>query len=56
MVNMAQSAVNWRNMHSHVDHTHSLTHLHQHSYKHIVQKATSAITESVESIFYFDVT
>ena len=26
MVTMAQSAANWRNMHTDVDHTHSLTH------------------------------
>ena len=47
MVIMAQSAANWRNMHTSVDHIHSLTvtHLHQHSYNHIVQSASSAITE-----------
>ena len=42
---MAQSAANWHNTHTHVDHTHSLTHLHQHSYNHAVQGASSAITE-----------
>ena len=26
---MAHSAANWSNMHTHADHTHSLTHLHQ---------------------------
>ena len=26
MVTMAESAVNWRNMHTHMDHTHLLTH------------------------------
>ena len=36
MVAMAQSAANWHNTHSHVDRTHSLTHLHQHSYNHVV--------------------
>ena len=29
MVIMAQSAANWRNTHTHMDRTHSLTHLHQ---------------------------
>ena len=42
---MAQSAANWRNTHTHVDHMHSLTHLHQYSYNHIVQSASSAVTE-----------
>ena len=31
-----QSAVNWRNTHTHVGRTHSLTHLHQHSYSQFV--------------------
>ena len=38
MVTMAESAANWRNTHTHVDRTHSLTHLHHHSYNHIVRK------------------
>ena len=38
MVTMAQSAANWRNTHTHVNHTHSLTQLHQHSYNHVVRK------------------
>ena len=29
LVTMAQSAANWRNTHTHMDCTHSLTHLHQ---------------------------
>ena len=33
MFTMAQSATNWGNTHTHVDRIHSLTHLHQHSYK-----------------------
>ena len=45
MVTMAQRAVNWRNTHTHVDRTHSLTHLHQHSYNHAVRSSSSAITE-----------
>ena len=45
MVTMAQSAVNWRNMHIHVDRMHSLTHLHQHSYNHFVRSPSSAVTE-----------
>ena len=45
MVTMAQSAANWRNTHIHVDRTHSLTHLHKHSYNHVVRSASSAITE-----------
>ena len=32
MVTMAQSTANWRNTHTHMGHTHSLTHLHQYSY------------------------
>ena len=30
MVPMAQSAANWRKTHTHVDRTHSLTHLQHH--------------------------
>ena len=45
MVTMAQSAANWRNMHTHVDRKHSLTHLHQHSFNHIVRSVSSAVTE-----------
>ena len=45
MVTMAQSAANWCNTHTHVDRMHSLTHLHQHSYNHLVRSAGSAITE-----------
>ena len=37
MATMAQSAANWRNPHTHVDRTHSLTHLHRHSYNHVVR-------------------
>ena len=44
-VTMAQSTTNWRNMHTQVDRTHSLAHLYQHSYNHVVQSASSAITE-----------
>ena len=33
MVTVAESAVNWRNTHTHMDRTHSLTHLQQHGYK-----------------------
>ena len=53
MVTMAQSAANWCNTHNHVDRTHSLTHLHQHSYKHFVRSASSANTEW-EIDFYFE--
>ena len=45
MVTMAQSAANWHNTHTHMDHTHSLTHFRQHSYNHIMWSASSAITE-----------
>ena len=45
MVTMDQNAVNWRNTHTQVDRTHSLTHLHQRSYKHYVRSANSTITE-----------
>ena len=44
MVNMAQSAVNWHNTHTHRDHTHPLTHLHQLSYNQVVRSTSSAIT------------
>ena len=46
-VTMAQNVVNWRNTHTQVDRTHSLTHLHQNSYNHFVRSASSAITISV---------
>ena len=36
MVIMAQSAANWRNTHTLMDSTQSLTQLHQHSYSHMV--------------------
>ena len=41
MVIMAQSAANWRNTHTYVDRTHSLTRLHQHSHNHLVRIACS---------------
>ena len=41
MVTMTQSAANWRNTHTHMDGTHSLTHLHQHCYNHVVRSASS---------------
>ena len=44
MVAMAQSAINWRNTHTHVNRTHSLTHL-QCSYNHVVRSASTAIAE-----------
>ena len=47
MVSMAQSqsAANWRNTHTQVDRTRSLTvtHLHQHSYHHFVRNASSVL-------------
>ena len=52
MVSMAQSAANWRNMHTHLDRTHSLAHLHQHSYNHVVWNAISAITEFGINFFF----
>ena len=33
------------NTHTHLDRTHSLTHLHHHSYNHVVRSIISAITE-----------
>ena len=42
---MAQSAANWRNTHTHLDRSHSLTQLHQRSCNHFVQSASSAITQ-----------
>ena len=46
MVTIAQSAANWRNTHSHGSHpfSDSLTHLHQHSYNHVMRSASSAIS------------
>ena len=46
MITMAQSVANWRNTHTHVDRTHSLTHVHrdQHSHNHVVRSASSAIS------------
>ena len=35
---MTQSAANWRNTHTHVDRTRTLTHLRQHSFNHICAK------------------
>ena len=55
MVIMAQSVANWRNTHTHVNRTHSLTHLHQYSYKHVVRSASSAITEFGIDFFIFKV-
>ena len=38
MVTMAQSAANWSNTHTYMDRTHSIhSHLHQHSYNHVVR-------------------
>ena len=45
MVTKAQSTANWRNMHTHMDRVHLLTHLHQHSYNQVARSASSAITE-----------
>ena len=47
MVTMSQSVANWPKTHTHMNRTHSLTHLHQHSYNHFVRfrSASSAITD-----------
>ena len=45
MVTMAQRAANWCSTHTNVDHSHSLTHLRQHSYNHVVRSASSAVAE-----------
>ena len=53
-VTMAQNVVNWRNTHTQVDRTHSLTHLHQNSYNHFVRSASSAISVTefgIKSLF-----
>ena len=53
MVTMAQSAANWRNTDTQENRTHSLTHLHQHSYNHFVGNASTAITEfGIEFLFW----
>ena len=52
IVTVAQSTVNWHNTHTHVDRTHSLTHLNQYSYNHVVRSASSTITE-IRIIFLF---
>ena len=52
-VPMAQSAANWCNAHTHVERTHSLTHLHQHSNNHVVRSTCSAITEfGIKFVFW----
>ena len=43
MVTMAKNAANWSNTHTDMDRTHSLKHLRQHSYNHVVRSASSAI-------------
>ena len=54
-VTVAQSAANWRNTHTLVDRTHSLTHLHQHSYSHFVRSASAAITEfGIDFLYFFE--
>ena len=40
-------------MHTHVDRTHSLTHLHQHRYNHVVRSTSAAITEFGINFFFF---
>ena len=42
MVAMAQSAANWHDTYTRMDHSHSLTHLqlYQHSYNHVVRSAS----------------
>ena len=40
---MAQNAANW--LTTHMERTHSLTHLHHQGYNHVVRSASSAITE-----------
>ena len=55
MVTLDQSAANWRNTHTHVDRMHSLTHLHHHSYNHVVQSASSTITEFRINLFILKV-
>ena len=37
MITMTQSAANWRYTHTHLDRTYSRTHLHRHSYSHLVR-------------------
>ena len=53
MVTVAQNAVNWRNTHTHMDRTHSLIHLRQHSYNHVVQSANSATSEFAIKILFW---
>ena len=45
MVPMAQSSANWLNTCTHMDRMHSLTHLHQNRYNHVVRSASSAIAK-----------
>ena len=47
MVTVAQNAANTR--YTHMDRTHSLTHLHQPSYNHVVRSASSAKKNSVHA-------
>ena len=53
VVNMAQSAANWRNTHTQVDRMHSIIYLHQHSYNHFVRSASSAVTEFEFEFLFF---
>ena len=54
MVTMAQSVVNWHNTHTHVDHTHSLTHLHQHSYNQFCAKPQLSYYRIWNQLFSFE--
>ena len=54
MVTVVQSAANWRNTLTHVDRTHSLTHLHQQSYNHNCAKRQLSYYRLWNGIFIFE--
>ena len=55
MVTMAQSAANWRNTHTHVDRTHSLTHFTSTQLQPRGAKRQLSYYRILESIFIFKV-
>ena len=52
MVTMAQSAANWGNTHTHVDRTHSLTHLNINTVTTTVYEAPAQLLQ-ISNLFLF---
>ena len=55
MVTMAESAAKCSDMHTHMDHTHSITHLRQRSYNHVVRKAPAQLLQNLKLNFILKV-